>query len=65
MEFKNFTYLIILAASLAAPLILSFDKKVQYYKNLKYILPAILVSAAIFLVWDIKFTAAQVWSFNP
>jgi len=64
MELKNYTYLIILMASLAVPLALSFDKKVQYYKNLKYILPAILVTAAIFWIWDIQFTAAQVWSFN-
>ncbi|MBA4408061.1 MAG: lycopene cyclase domain-containing protein [Bacteroidota bacterium] len=64
MEFKNFTYLILLIGSLAAPLALSFDKKVRYYKNLKYILPAILVTATIFWVWDIRFTAAQVWSFN-
>ncbi|HZL09797.1 MAG TPA: lycopene cyclase domain-containing protein [Prolixibacteraceae bacterium] len=64
MEFKNFTYLIILAASVTVPLILSFDKKVQYYKNLKYILPAILVTAAVFLAWDINFTEALVWSFN-
>jgi lycopene cyclase domain-containing protein len=51
--------------TIAAPLALSFDKKVQYYKNLKYILPAILVTAAIFWVWDIHFTKASVWSFNP
>ena len=65
MELKNFTYLILLAASIAVPLMLSFDKKVQYYKNLKYIFPAILITAAIFWVWDIKFTTARVWSFNP
>ncbi len=64
MEFKNYTYLLLLIASIAVPLVLSFDKNVQYYKNLKYIFPAILVTAAIFLVWDIKFTAAQIWSFN-
>jgi len=65
MEFKNYTYLIILIASIAVPLALSFDKKVQYYKNLKYILPAILITAAIFWIWDMKFTKAGVWSFNP
>ncbi len=65
MEFKNYTYLLLLIASIAVPLALSFDKNVQYYKNLKYILPAILLTAAIFWVWDIKFTAAQIWSFNP
>lgn len=65
MELKNYTYLILLIASIAPPLALSFDKKVQYYKNLKYILPAILFTASIFWVWDIQFTAAKVWSFNP
>jgi lycopene cyclase domain-containing protein len=64
MEFANFTYLIVLASALSAPLALSFDKKVQYYKKLKYILPAILIMASIFWVWDIKFTASGVWSFN-
>jgi lycopene cyclase domain-containing protein len=65
MEINNYTYLIILIGSIAVPLILSFDKKVQYYKNLKYILPAILVTAVVFWIWDVQFTAAQVWSFNP
>ena len=64
MEFKNFTYFLILLASIAVPLALSFDKKVQYYKNLKYILPAIVVTATFFWIWDFQFTAAQVWSFN-
>lgn len=65
MEFKNFTYLLLLVATIAVPLFLSFDKKVQYYKNLKYILPAILITAALFWIWDIKFTKGGVWSFNP
>ena len=65
MDLKNYTYLIILIASLAAPLALSFDKKVQYFKNLKYILPAILITAIFFWIWDVRFTASGVWSFNP
>lgn len=64
MEFQNFTYLTLLISSLSAPLVLSFDKKVQYYKNMKYVLPAILITASIFWVWDIKFTASGIWSFN-
>lgn len=64
MEFKNFTYLILLISSLGAPLVLSFDKKVQYFRNLKYILPAILITASIFWLWDINFTAKGIWSFN-
>lgn len=64
MEFKNFTYLIILIATIAVPLSLSFEKKVQFYKNLKYIFPAILITAALFWIWDIKFTKGGVWLFN-
>jgi lycopene cyclase domain-containing protein len=65
MEFKNLTYLIILIVSVSVPLALSFDKKVQYYKKLKYIIPAILVTAAIFILWDINFTEARIWGFHP
>jgi lycopene cyclase domain-containing protein len=65
MELMHYTYLIILIASIAAPIALSFDKKVQYYKNFKYILPSILITATFFWIWDIRFTANQVWSFNP
>lgn len=64
MEIKNFTYLFLLVGSIVVPLCLSFDKKVQYFKNLKYIFPAIFITAFIFWIWDIGFTKAKVWSFN-
>jgi lycopene cyclase domain-containing protein len=64
MGINHFTYLILLVGSISAPLFLSFDKKVQYVKNLKYILPAIFITAIVFWVWDIGFTQAGVWSFN-
>jgi len=65
MEFKNFTYLILLIASVSVPLALSFDKKVQYYKKLKYVLPAILITGVFFILWDINFTKAKIWGFHP
>ena len=64
MEFKNFTYLILLIASISVPLIQSFDKRKQYAKKIKYILPAILITAIFFLIWDINFTGARIWSFH-
>lgn len=64
MEFKNFTYLILMIASISVPLAQSFQKKKQYNKKIKYIIPAILVTAAFFLIWDIYFTEAKIWSFN-
>ncbi len=60
----HYTYFIILAASLAGPLALSFDKKVAYYKKWKYLFPAILFPALFFLVWDELKTRNGVWSFS-
>jgi lycopene cyclase domain-containing protein len=60
----HYTYFLILAASLAGPLALSFDKKVAYYKKWKYVFPAMLLPALFFLVWDELKTSAGVWSFS-
>lgn len=60
----HYTYFIILAASLAGPLALSFDKKVAFYKKWKYLFPAMIVPALLYIAWDIFFTAKGVWSFN-
>ncbi|MEO8768498.1 MAG: lycopene cyclase domain-containing protein [Ferruginibacter sp.] len=61
---SHYTYFLILIASLAGPLALSFDKKVAFYKKWKYIFPAMLLPAAFYIVWDIYFTSKNVWSFN-
>nr|WP_262914606.1 lycopene cyclase domain-containing protein [Pontibacter vulgaris] len=46
------------------PLLLSFDKRVAFYRNWASLFPAILVNAAVFMVWDALFTEAGVWGFN-
>jgi len=61
---SQFTYFLILAASLAGPLVLSFDKKVAFYKNWKYLFPAMIIPALLYIVWDIYFTSKGVWHFN-
>lgn len=60
----HYTYFLILTASLAGPLALSFDKKVAFYKNWKYVFPAMIIPALLYIVWDFYFTAKEVWSFN-
>lgn len=57
-------YLLILAFTLSYPLFKSFEEKVQYYKKWPALFPAILISAIIFIVWDVWFTKIGVWSFN-
>jgi lycopene cyclase domain-containing protein len=60
----HYTYLVILAASLAGPLLLSFDKKVAFYKRWPQLFPALLFPALIYVAWDIYFTAQGVWHFS-
>lgn len=43
---------------------LSFDSNVHFYKKWKHLLPAILIVGAIFILWDVFFTASGVWGFN-
>lgn len=60
----HYTYLVILAASLAGPFVLSFDKKVAFYKSWAFLFPAILFPALIYVAWDIYFTSQGVWHFS-
>ena len=58
-------YLTLMIVSFGSCLALSFDKKVAFYKNIKFIIPAITIVAIPFLIWDQIFTEYGVWGFNP
>ncbi len=64
MNFSNFTYLLLMLASIAVPFGMSFEKNISYAKKWKYLIPAILFPGFIFIVWDIYFTQTGIWSFN-
>jgi lycopene cyclase domain-containing protein len=51
--------------TLSYPLYKSFEDKIAYYKKWKALFPAIIISAIVFIAWDIWFTNIGVWRFNP
>lgn len=61
----KYAYLLINFLSVIFPVLLSFDKRVRFYKSWKSIWPGLLIAGILFLAWDIFFTVKEVWSFNP
>lgn len=61
----EYTYLLINIFTILVTFVASFDKRLSYYKNWKYLFPAIFITGSIFIIWDVWFTGTGVWSFNP
>lgn len=62
---KPYTYLLINFFSLLVPFIFSFEKRIFFFKKLKALIPAILITGVFFIIWDHLMTVWNVWAFNP
>jgi len=60
-----YTYLLINLFSVFFPVLFSFHPKIKFYKKFSILFPAILITAVLFIIWDIAFTQQGVWGFNP
>ncbi len=60
-----FTYLLVHLVTVAGPIALSFDRRVQYHRLWLRALAAAAIVAPPFLLWDHWFTSAGYWSFDP
>lgn len=58
-------YLSINLLSFIVPFIFSFYPKANFSRKWKYVLPAIAITAIVFVAWDALFTDLGVWGFNP
>jgi lycopene cyclase domain-containing protein len=64
MERASYTYLLILVLSLAYPLAQSFEKRIYMHRKFRFILPGILLTGMVYILWDIWKTSRGVWGFN-
>lgn len=60
----HYYYLLINIATVFFPIVLSFDKKVHFFKKWKFLIPGLIFSGILYLIWDEIFTQQDVWSFN-
>ncbi len=58
-------YLWINLLSFIVPFIFSFYPKANFSRKWKFVLPAITITAILFITWDALFTKLGVWGFNP
>ncbi|OMP77102.1 lycopene cyclase domain-containing protein [[Flexibacter] sp. ATCC 35208] len=58
-------YLWIDISAIIVPFIASFHPRVKFYKVWGVVFLAMLLSGTLFILWDIGFTQAGVWGFNP
>jgi lycopene cyclase domain-containing protein len=63
-DFSAYTYLLINIFTISYPLAQSFEHRLKLYTQWKYLLPAIGITGAFFIVWDQIFTLKGIWSFN-
>ncbi len=62
---ENMLYMGVLLFAISYPLSQSFEHRIRYASQWYALFPALIISAAIFIVWDSWFTRLGVWEFNP
>ena len=65
LEDTHYAYLMLMGGSFFFPFILSFDKKVAFYKSWPALIPALLLTGLFFWPLDIVYTVYGIWGFNP
>lgn len=62
---EKYLYLLLNIGSISIPFLYSFEKKMRFIKWWREVFLATIVTATIFIIWDIIFTKNGIWGFNP
>ena len=62
---QKYLYLSINLLSVAVPFAFSFYPKANFSRKWRYLVPAILIPAVLFTIWDAAFAQMGIWGFNP
>ncbi len=61
----QYTYLMVVFFSVLIPFIFSFHPKLNFHKHFNAFFKANLLTAFVFIIWDVYFTHLGVWGFSP
>ena len=61
---KQYTYLLINFFSILIPFLFSFERRIFFFKKMRALLPALIITGAFFIIWDHLMTVWNVWGFN-
>ena len=61
---KQYLYLFINVGCIIIPFIFSFLLKHKFYKQWRYFIPANIIIAILFIIWDHIFVEMGVWGFR-
>ena len=50
--------------TIVGPVLLSFDKRVSFYKKWKFLPIPLFITLLYFVIWDSYFTKIGIWNFN-
>ncbi|MFN8395310.1 MAG: lycopene cyclase domain-containing protein [Bacteroidia bacterium] len=59
-----YSYLLINLLTLAGPMARSFEPRIQFWRRWRALFPAIGLTMAFFIVWDVLYTHWGVWGFT-
>lgn len=65
MELQKLVYLLLLQTYLVIPVTMGIKNRIRFTFRLRYLVPAVLFTGAIFAMWDIRFTELGIWTYNP